>query len=362
MKIWDLDTPCLLVDYRIMERNVTEMAQCASQAGKGLRPHVKTHKCTEIARLQAKAGACGVTVAKVGEAEVFAASGFSDIFVANLVVGHTKVERLLQLSRSARLAVGIDSVAVLRPLLDATQRARTSLDVLVEVDTGHGRAGVRSPSEALEIARAVSGSPNVKLVGVYTHEGHAYRANPSDVDALARSAVTTLTEVLETIAPYCDPPPHVVSVGSTPTAAAMCRLDGVTEIRPGNYVFRDATQVRLGSALDTCALTVLTTVIARPSTTEALLDAGTKALSGDRDPRFGYGYVQDDPAARLDWCSEEHAHLHLGLSQLRPAVSQKLRIVPAHACTCVNMHPWLWIVEDDRVLARWPVSARDRLQ
>jgi D-serine deaminase-like pyridoxal phosphate-dependent protein len=139
----------------------------------------------------------------------------------------------------------------------------------------------------------------------------------------------------------------------------MAQQEAVTEIRPGNYVFSDANQVRLGRSTDLCALTVLATVIARPSATEALVDAGTKTLSGDRDPVYGYGLLAGDPLARLDWCSEEHGHLHLGLSAYRPAVGDKVRIVPAHACTCVNMHPELHVVDEERVVGSWSVAARD---
>jgi len=359
--IADLDTPCVLVDLDVLKANIEEMATLSMQAGKRFRPHVKTHKCIEIATMQHDAGADGITVAKASEAEVFAAAGFSDIFIANLIVGQPKLDHIVRLAETCRLTVGLDSVAVAEPIARAAEARGVVIQALIEVDTGHGRTGVRTVEEAVRIATLLRTYGHVSLQGVYTHEGHAYRASREQLPELCRNVVRNLSAMREAAERAYGEPLLAVSVGSTPSTQAMSTIAEVTELRPGNYVFRDATQVRLGSPVERCALTVLTTVIARPSSTEAVLDAGSKALSGDGDCLCGHGFALGHPEARVDWCSEEHGHLHLGTSNWRPALGQKIRIVPAHACTCVNMHSWLWIVRGDEVLARWPVSARGRL-
>lgn len=361
MNIEDMDTPCLIVDGQILTLNIDEMAQVARLGSKRLRPHAKTHKTLEIARMQMDAGATGITVAKVGEAEVFVDAGITDVFVAHLIVGPTKLARLAALAAKAHVVVGADSEPVLRGLAEAAAHAVVAFDVLLEVDTGHGRAGVKLPDDAARLASLASNELGLSVIGVYTHEGHAYRTAADELPALCNSVCSTLDacrSAVRNAAPSAD----VVSVGSTPTASLMADQANVSEIRPGNYVFRDATQVRLGGAADRCALTVLATVVARPTPDEALIDAGSKAFSGDRDPEYGYGFVQGNRNAIVDWCSEEHGHLNLRESGLRPRIGDKLRIVPAHACTCVNLHPVLWVADGDRIIDRWPVAARDRLQ
>jgi len=361
MTLWDLDTPTPLVELPRLQSNIADMAGLAAAHGKRLRPHVKTHKSPDIARMQASAGVSGITVAKLGEAEAFAEAGFDEIFIANLLVGGIKMRRLVRLASRVSVTVGVDSLTALDLLKQGLQGFGVSVGLMIEVDTGHGRAGVKQPDQAAALARSAAESASLALRGLYTHEGHVYRAQADRIADVCERAVSLLCACRTRISGETDAAEAIVSVGSTPGADEMVRQDAVKEIRPGNYVFYDAGQVRLGRSAERCALTVLTTVIARPSATEALVDAGTKALSGDRDPVYGYGFVEGDPRARLDWCSEEHGHVHLGLSDRRPRVGDKVRIVPAHACTCTNMHPFLNLVDDEHVVGRLPVAARDRL-
>lgn len=361
MTLADLETSSLLVDAARLQANIARMARLAASGGKALRPHVKTHKCPAIARLQLLEGACGITAAKVTEAEKFVPVGANNIFIAHLPVGQRRLERLAALSQRCSLAVAVDSMDVLEPLKDAFCRGRRHARVRIEVDTGHGRTGVRSVEAAADIARRLRGFEWLELEGVFTHEGHVYRLPPDLREQACRDAVAVLLQCRDAAADAYGTELAVVSVGSTPAAAEMARIPEVTELRPGNYVFYDATQVRLGADPAWCALTVMATVVARPSATEAILDAGTKALSGDRDPVFGYGFVLGDPAAVVDWCSEEHGHVDLGRATIRPRIGTTLRIVPAHACTCVNLHSALWVHDGETILARWPVAARDCL-
>lgn len=350
-----LPTPCATVDITVLERNLHAMAALASQGGKRLRPHLKTHKCIEIARRQRELGACAVTVAKLSEAEVFVEAGFEDVLIANLIVGDAKLDRLARLACKARVTVGVDSEAVLDGLMRSAARAPSPIGVYIEVDTGHHRTGVRRHATAARLASRCQAADGLDLRGVYTHEGHLYKSEPE------RLADTCL-QVVDIMAEYariCDV--ETISVGSTPGARHMCKLADVSEIRPGNYVFHDATQVLLGAPRDACALTVLATVVATPTETDAFIDAGSKALSGDRDPGGRYGFVLDRPGIVVDWCSEEHGHLNLSAAPGALSIGDRVRIVPAHACTCVNCHDSLHILYGESWVDTWPVAARGRL-
>lgn len=355
MTLRDLPTPCAVVDADRLEANLDAMARIASASGKRLRPHLKTHKCIEIARMQALRGARGVTVAKLGEAEVFANAGFDDIFVANLIVGSDKLERLAHLVASADVTVGLDSEAVLEGLKRAAAAAPRTIGVYIEVDTGHHRTGVRALSQAGLLAYQCRSVPGLEVRGVYTHEGHVYKAAAYRLQELCQSVASSMRDYAE----VCGT--DTISVGSTPSASVMAAVPSVTEIRPGNYVFYDATQVRLGASADACALTVMATVIATPTPSDAFVDAGSKALSGDKDPDGKHGYVWDLPDVTMDWCSEEHGHLDLSHSPGALRVGDRVRIVPAHACTCVNCHDVLHAANGDTVVETWPVAARGRL-
>ncbi len=350
-----LPTPCAVVDHDALQNNLREMASVASLNGKALRPHAKTHKCVEIARMQRELGARGITVAKLGEAEVFAEAGFDDILIANLIVGADKLARLANLAGRADITVGLDSNEVLDGLARCARQARRPIGVYIEVDTGHHRTGVRSISDAECLARRCRALPGLDIRGVYTHEGHVYKAAPDRIEEACRLAADTMAEY----AAACGV--QAVSVGSTPGARYMASMPTVTELRPGNYVFHDGTQVRLGASPAACALTVTATVIATPSEGEAFVDAGSKALSGDRDSHGNYGFMLGESSIVVDWCSEEHGHLDLSQCPGCLRIGDRVRIVPAHACTCVNCHDRLHILEGESQVDTWPVAARGRL-
>ncbi len=355
MTLDGLSTPCAVVDLARLEANLRDMADLASTHGKQLRPHIKTHKCIEIARMQRDLGATGITVAKLGEAEVFVEAGFDDALIANLIVGDDKLDRLAALTERAEVTVGVDSDYVLDGLARCASRTARKLGIYIEVDTGHHRTGVRSQDDAARLASRCQEIQGLDLRGVYTHEGHVYRCEPEQIPG----ACCLVAEMMAQCAGACGV--ETVSVGSTPGARYMAAMAGVSEIRPGNYVFHDATQVQLGAHLSTCALTVLATVIAAPSPSEAFVDAGSKALSGDRDPTGRYGFSLDRPEAVVDWCSEEHGHLDLTNAPGACRVGDRVRLVPAHACTCVNCHDHLHVVRDTSLVGSWSVAARGRL-
>jgi D-serine deaminase-like pyridoxal phosphate-dependent protein len=358
----DVPTPAVLVDLDVLERNIARMAARAQEARVRLRPHAKTHKCPEIARLQRAAGALGLSLAKVGEAEVFVAAGFDDIFLAYPTIGEDKALRLLRLSDNARLAVGVDSIFGATSLARAFAAAGRSLDVLIKVDVGFGRVGV-PPERLSELAARIAGLRGLRLRGLFTHAGHAYAASTrSDVAAIARQEGETLVAAAQVLRGAGLDEPEV-SAGSTPTAAAVMGVAGITECRPGNYVFHDASQVALGTCtLEDCALTVMATVVSVQAPGRAVVDAGSKTLSSDplRPTPGGYGQLLGS-RSRITTLSEEHGLVAVAEGESF-RVGERVRILPNHACVVANLHDRLLGTSGGRVEAVLDVSARGRVR
>jgi D-serine deaminase-like pyridoxal phosphate-dependent protein len=356
-----LPTPAVLVDLDLLERNVARQAARARKARVRLRPHAKTHKCPEIARLQRAAGASGLSLAKVSEAEVFVDAGFDDIFVAYPVVGEDKGRRLVALCDRARLAAGVDSVEGARTLARAFRDSGRRLDVLLKVDVGYGRVGV-VPTRALAVAQEIAELPGLHLRGVFTHAGHAYLApTRRDLDRVARDEGEVLAGVAVRLR-RAGLPIEEVSVGSTPTAARAMRARGVTECRPGNYVFHDASQVELGTCrTEDCALTVIATVVSVPARDRAVVDAGSKTLSSDplRPRPGGHGWILGR-RSRLNALSEEHGWVAVARGESF-RVGERVRILPNHACVVANLHDRLIGTSRGRVEAVLSVAARGRI-
>jgi D-serine deaminase-like pyridoxal phosphate-dependent protein len=338
-------TPYLLVDADVLRGNVDAMAAHARDLGLALRPHAKTHKSVEVARLQLAAGAVGLTVATVSEAEVLVDAGCLDLFVAYpLWVDGARGARLRALAERATVAVGVDSVEGARAL--AAQGPGTA--VLVEVDSGQHRTGVR-PDEAGAVAEGATRA-GLDVRGVFTFPGHSYQPGAqAEVAAEESAALRTAARSLSGHGIE----PRVVSGGSTPTAGAVDG-DVLTELRPGVYVFGDAQQWELGTTTpDSIALTCLATVVSHGAGT-LVLDSGSKAIGADRAPwTTGWGRLLDHPEARVTQLSEHHAVVAWDDSPA-PPLGSRLRVVPNHVCTAVNL-------ADELVLTTgevWPVAAR----
>ncbi len=361
--IHDLETPVVLVDLDVLERNITRMAERARACGVRLRPHAKTHKVVEVGRRQIAAGATGLSLAKPSEAEVFAEAGFDDIFIAYPVVGADKARRLLALAgRLRRLAVGVDSVEGASTLASAFREARRSLDVMLKVDTGLHRVGVL-PERALETARRLADLPGLRLRGIFTHAGHGYgEPTPDGVVRVARHEGRTMAAVAEELR-GAGIAIEEVSVGSTPTAREAMAQAGVTECRPGNYVYHDGSQVALGTcAPEDCAMTVLATVVSVPAPDRAVVDAGSKTLSTDplRPNANGYGQVVGRHS-RLQRMSEEHGVMVVeGGDSFR--VGERVRILPNHACVVSNLHDGIIGIRGEAVETEMVVAARGRVR
>jgi D-serine deaminase-like pyridoxal phosphate-dependent protein len=358
----DLDTPAVLVDLGVVERNVMRMAARARDAGVRLRPHAKTHKIPEIGRLQIAAGAPGLSVAKVGEAEVFVEAGFEDLFLAYPVVGRGKAERLLRLADRARLAIGADSEEGLRSVAGAFHAAGRSIDVLLKVDTGLHRVGV-APGDARAMAERLAEVPGASFRGIFTHAGQGYLAgSPGEVATVGRGEGETMAAVAAEIR-GAGLPVEEVSVGSTPTAPAAMRVAGVTECRPGNYVYHDASQLSLATCSEEdLAMTILATVVSVPDGARAVLDAGSKTLSSDplRPLPGGHGFLRGR-RSRIERLSEEHGVVRVEPGE-RFRVGEKVFIFPNHACVVSNLHDAVWAVRGGRVEGALRVAARGRVQ
>ncbi|MEP6767474.1 MAG: alanine racemase [Acidobacteriota bacterium] len=354
----DLPTPAVVIDLAILERNIARMADVARAAGARLRPHAKTHKCPEIGRMQLAAGASGLSLAKTSEAEVFADAGFDDIFVAYPVVGKGKPERLVALHDRCRLAVGVDSVAGARALGAPFAPAGRTLDVLLKVDCGLHRVGV-APEAAVEIATRIAGLPGVSVRGVFTHAGHAYHEeSPEGVASVGRAEGAILAETAAKIR-EAGLAVSEVSVGSTPSARHAIGAAGVTECRPGNYVFHDASQVSLRTGtIEDCAMTIEATVVSVPDADRAVVDAGSKTLSSDglRPRPGGHGFLIGR-MSRIARLSEEHGVIDVVAGE-RFSVGERVSIVPNHACVVTNLHDRVYAVRDGKVEAVWRVAAR----
>ncbi len=374
----DLPTPALLVDRARLAANLDAMQARAAAAGVRLRPHAKTHKTVEIARMQTERGAVGLTVATAAEAEAFARAGFDDLRVAT-PLGSVNAARVAAVARGGtRVSCSVDTEHGAHLLSDAFARADAEADVLVEIDTGHGRCGVPWDSpETVALAAHAASLPGLRLVGVLTHGGHAY-AGPAEGEtadsARQRASAEERDRLLHAAsrlgaAGLLDPTTAEVSVGSTPTATAFepATVDGfrVTEWRPGTYVFFDAEQVALGSAtLEQCALTSVATVVSRhrrdDGTERLISDGGKKALSADKSALLDtFGTVLysprtmvENPHARLVALNEEHGWIDVPGGAVH-RVGDPVFVVPAHACMAVAHHAQLYAVDGDEVVATW---------
>lgn len=367
---FDLDTPALLIDLDILDLNLLLMQEKANLAGVKMRPHTKTHRTPAIAKLQIAAGAKGITVAKLGEAEVMAAEGLDDIFIANEIVGSVKLERLRKLARSVRsLAVGVDHWVQVEALSGAMSGEPYLLDVMIDVDTGGARTGVAPGEAALDLARSVSAAPGLRFRGVFTHDGHSYGAGT--IKGLRDTSKNSQSQLLETarLMKSAGIPVQEVSIGSTPSLLMGEIEKGVTEIRPGSYSFLDANMAQVVGAYDRCAQTVLATVISRPTPERVVLDTGTKNLNegvhekGTVTSSAGHGRLKKHPHIFLEKIYEEHSSFDIPKdSGLEFPIGMKLEIIANHACQTTNFFDVIHGIRNGKVETVWSVLCRGKSQ
>ena len=354
-----------MVDGPKMERNIQKMAHLARENGVALRPHVKTHKIPSIAREQLGAGASGITVAKLSEAEVMAEGGIEDIFIAYPLVTEAKIRQAVRLAERVRIVVGVDSLHGARRLSGVAEDQ--TLEVRLEVDTGLRRTGVPL-DEAVRLAGEIEAMDNLDLTGIYTYRGAVLGESKTlelekaglEEGQLMVSLADRMRERGLSV--------EDVSVGSTPTAEHVAKVEGVTEIRPGTYVFYDRMQARLGAcSLDECAAVVVCTAVSRPTRDLIIIDGGSKTFATDVAPGAeplnleGYGHVVGYPRAVLERLTEEHGMLWVD-EDCDLEVGDTLQIIPNHICSTVNLHDEVYLVGEDGVVEQTRVAARGKVR
>ncbi len=362
MQIAQIATPALIVDMAKVQHNIDRWQHHATLHGVALRPHIKTHKTLEIARLQRARGAHGITSAKLSEAEVFIDNGFDDVFIAYPIIGHDKAAHAAALARRVKLIVGVDSVVGIAQLQAAAQAADSVIHVRVELDTGLNRCGTAA-SQMAELCEVVRYSSHLQLDGIFTYRGAWFTgANGRSATELGREEAQIMVD-MATHLRQLGLPIHSVSVGSTPTGMACATVPGITEIRPGTYVFGDDMQLLNGACqLDDVALHILCTVISRPSKTTATVDAGSKTFAGDVNyEKMGLtGYATGvDVTASLVRMSEEHGVLQIPETLDLP-VGSRIALRPIHVCTTVNLSDTIYFADADGNATPVFVAARGK--
>ncbi|WP_437206908.1 alanine racemase [Planctomicrobium sp. SH664] len=337
-------TPSLVIDIATVDRNIRRLAEYAASHRLQIRPHTKTHKSLSFAERQLAAGASGLTIAKVGEAETMSRVS-SDLLIAYPAVDSVRAQRIAELAKRHTVRVAVDSSAGARSLATAAQAAGSTISVLVDIDVGFHRTGVQSALDSLLLAReVVSLNPALRLGGLFFYPGHVWSSGAQQatdlgkVEAIISEAIDCWRrDGLEA---------RIVSGGSTPTAFQSHLVSSQTEIRPGTYIFNDMNTVQGGfCSLEDCAAGIVCTIVSTTVPGKAVIDAGTKTLTSDRNvtkPESGHGLVLEYPGARLVRLSEEHGEIDLAESPATPRIGDRVTIIPNHICPCINLQGVVW--------------------
>jgi len=369
MRIEELDTPALLIDREIMFGNIEFMQDYANRKGVALRPHTKTHKIPKLALLQQEMGCKGIAVAKVGEAEVMAANGLKDIFIANEIVGDIKLQRIRRLAESADISFGLDSIdqaeMVERNFNGASKPAR----VLIEIEVGEERSGVIELGDFKALlAHLKSKCPSIQLKGIFSHDGNSYNAR--DIEECREIHLEAQRRTLEfaDVAREMGMDLETVSIGSTPSLMHdFPILEGITEIRPGTYILMDASQASAYGSLDRCAATVLATVMSLPTDERIILDVGAKGITMQTRTKGicaveGMGRIKEFPHADIFDVFDEHAIIYNRQMRDSVKVGDKVQIIPVHICPVMNLHETAYLVSGGEVVEELIVECRGKLK
>lgn len=357
----ELPSPAVFIDLDVAERNIERLARVAREIGIQVRPHIKAHKSVYLARKQLEAGACGVTVAKLGEAEVMCEHGINDILVAYPIVGEEKLTRLRRLLRRARITTTVDSMEVARGLATLGTKERP-LPVLIEIDAGIHRCGRQLGEEALRLAQEVSQLEGLAIQGLFTYNGQIYESRSrTELEASAKAEAKLLTDAAALFTSH-GLSVSVLSGGSTPATLVLDQMRGLTEIRPGNYVFHDVTALDLRVAKEEdCALRVLATVVSVPLPGYATIDAGSKTLTSDLAiHRDGYGRVVGMPDIKIVKLNEEHGYLRYDPARRQLKVGDRVEIIPNHACVIPNLFDSIYGLRGDEMEVEIRIEARGK--
>lgn len=351
-----LDTPVLLIDMDIMESNINKMASYFRSVKAELRPHAKTHKTPIIAQKQIEAGAIGITCAKLGEAEVMVAGGIKDILIANEIVPTQKIQRLMGLAKHANMMVAVDDPTNVENLSQAAQAKGVNLRVLVEVDIGMKRCGVIQGKPALDLAQKILKSKNLIFAGIMGYEGHTVTIN--DFEERKQKTEESLTLLIETkeLLEKNGIDVTIVSGGGTGTYNITGSFPGITEVQAGSYVVMDSFYRNVLKDFD-CALTVLTTVISRPTEDRIITDAGIKTLTKEGIPE-----IKGISGLEVTGLSEEHGKLKITDPSISLKPGDKIELIPNHCCTTINLHDHFYGIRNGYLEAIWDIAGRGKIR
>lgn len=362
-----LDTPALIIDYDIALANIEMMQKKADRMGLRLRPHIKTHRMPFFAHLQMEKGAAGIACAKIGEAEVMADNGINDIFIANEVIGESKYERIRQLHHRVHIRTGIDNTVQLAQIGKVFASEERPLEVLIEIEGGECRSGINTDEQLIELVTAIKSCRHVSLKGVFSHEGHTYKADSID-DCCAKAEVAhartvRAARIIRDMGVDID----TVSIGATPSVMNMTHFEGITELRLGTYVFFDVGQFNAIHDFSHCAATVLTSVISKPISNRVVIDAGAKALVSQNRPvgicsTQGFGSIKGAEHICIENLFDEHGVFHNDELRDNIQVGDKIEIIPSHVCPTVNLYDSAYLVSKGKVLQKVPVACRGKSQ
>jgi D-serine deaminase-like pyridoxal phosphate-dependent protein len=360
----DLSTPVVTIDLDALKKNLERMAELCRQQRVGLRPHTKTHKTVEVSRFQLEHGAVGLTVAKVGEAEVLAAAGLDDILVAFPIMGDEKLGRLARIAGTRRLLVSLDSEAAAHALSRAATAHKATIGVLVEFDAGTRRCGLDPGPALVTLAKVIEKLPGLRFRGLMSFFGNVWgtpvqrRAEALEVAELVAQALAAFRAEAMAV--------EIVSGGSTPSAEFAHLIPGLTEIRPGTYVYNDLNTYYQGAcSLEDCAVRVVATVVSTAVPGRAIIDAGSKTLSSDvlgSGPKSGFGYVVEAPDAAIIKLNEEHGILDITQSRHNFTVGDAVTIIPNHVCAAVNLHDEIVTVRQGEAVGSWKIAGRGKVR
>lgn len=357
LPVADLDTPALLIDLDAFERNIAAMARDIADRGSAWRPHAKAHKCPAIAHKLLAAGAIGITVAKVGEAEVFAAAGISDILIANQIVGPIKTRRLAALARHADVIVAVDDLANVDAIDRAAAEAGSRPRIVIEVDTGMARAGVPAGSAAVALAEAISSRRHVRFAGVMSWEGHTVgMAESPERQARIVSACESLVGTAEAVR-AAGIPVEIVSAGGTGTYLTSSGIPGVTEVEAGGGIFGDLWYRTFDANVET-AMTLMAQVTSRPTPTRAIIDAGRKSI----DPTTHPPLVKNLQVSGKIGLSAEHGTINLDAPSATPRPGDRVELLIGYSDQCTHLHEHFYGIRNGCVETVWPILARGKLQ
>ncbi len=368
MKYWELETPCLLVDRERMLKNLKDMQEYANENNCSLRPHSKTHKSPYIAKFSVEIGAKGIAVAKTEEADVMVNNGIDDVFIANQIVDPVKLAKIKELNKKADVSFGLDNSEVVSVIEDTFKDSDKKAQVLIEIEVGEVRSGIIEEDKFLHLLEALKKAEHVYLKGLFSHDGNTYSAATVEecfrISAEAQKRTLYFAELARKNGFDCP----VISYGATPTFMNHVPiLKGITELRPGTYVYMDVSQGNACGTLERCAATVLTSVVSKPTDERVILDAGAKALTMQERTvgicnSKGKGNLYSDPEIRISRMFDEHAIINSTEFSRSVKIGDKIRIIPVHICPVVNLYDSFYLISGDEVIGEIPILCRGKIR